>query len=152
VLNKSEALAYEWLRRTLGERCEVIYQKRRVPTFITDKGKFEVKRGYKTKTGEFLVLFPPGQRRKLMDMGVQVLVFAGGDEPIAVIKPEELSLEKVGNIVLHDYAGGKTAVNLVLTDELLERIDRDRAIYGLSRSAFVEWKLREALRMVGEHY
>lgn len=151
-MNKSETLAYRWLRKVLGEDCEIAYQKRRVPTFDTDKGKFEVKRGYRTKTGEYVVLFPPGQRRKLMDMGVQVLVFTDKPEPIAVIKPEELVLEKVGNVILHDYAGGKTSVNLVLTEELVERIDRDRTIYGLSRSAFVEWKLREALKMVGEHY
>jgi hypothetical protein len=151
-LNKSEALAYEWIRRNVAGCGEIVYQKRREPTFITDNGRFEVKRGYRTKTGEYVVLFPPGQRRRLMEMGAYVLVFADKPEPIAVIKPNELRLNRVGDVVLHDYAGGKISVNLTLTEELVEKIDRDRAIYGLSRSAFVEWKLREALRMVGEHY
>jgi len=39
----------------------------------------------------------------------------------------------------------KETISITLTTKLLEKIDEERGKYRLSRSAFIEWKLRDEL-------
>jgi hypothetical protein len=48
--------------------------------------------------------------------------------------------------------GRKEIVCITLTEELLAKIDEERGRYGLSRSAFMEWQMREKLGLVGRQY
>jgi len=145
-INKTERLAYEWLKRR-GIKG-IVYQKKGTPDFITENGSFEAKRGYKTKMGDIKIIFTLGQREKLMEANSKVLVFLDGSEPVAIIEPEDLGRKKVDKIILHDYRSpGREAITITLTEELVRAIDRERKRYALDRSEFIESCLREGRRV-----
>ena len=143
TMNKTERLGYKWLIRQ-GFK-EIVYQRSRSPDFLTEKGGFEVKRGYKLKTGDIKILFTPGQREILISKNAKVLVFLDDPEPVAIIPPDELDKRKVGNIILHDVEYKKQPIGITLTKELLKAIDIEREKLGLTRSAFIEYCLRNQL-------
>jgi len=103
-MNKTEKLAFDWLKRK-GFK-DIVFQKRRSPDFITEGGSYEVKRGYRLKTGEIKILFSSSeQRQTLINEKTQILVFLEDREPFDILLPEELNKHRVRDIILQDWWG-----------------------------------------------
>jgi len=142
-MNKSEKKAYEWLKKK-GYKKLVFYGNR-TPDFDADEECFEIKRGYKLKTGEIKIVFGAGQREKIKDKGGKVLVFMDDDKPLDILKPDEIMENRVRNIILHDAGGNKIHFCFTIDRELFKKIEEERD--GLSRSAFVEMGMRRYMKM-----
>jgi len=59
---------------------------------------------------------------------------------------------KVQKDVKYLRLGKRYRISITLTEELIAKLDEESGKYGLSRSAFIEWRLRENLGMVGKHF
>lgn len=142
-MNKTENKAHLWLLKE-GYKG-IVYQKRRVPTFLTDAGNFEVKRAYSTKTGADKILFKDGERDEIKEAKAKTLVFSEKkDEPLDILKPSEIDRDIVRNIVLHTVEWEKERIFITLERKLLERIDRELKRESTpfnSRSKFIEYHL-----------
>lgn len=60
--------------------------------------------------------------------------------------------ERVKKDVKSMRSGKRERISITLTKQLIARLDEESGKYGLSRSAFVEWQLREKLNMIGFQY
>lgn len=140
-MSKSEKLAYSWLKKS-GFK-EIIYQKKRVPTFLADNKRYEVKRAYSLKTGGSKILFQPGEREALKKQNVIVLAFSENREPIGIIQPDELSHDDVvRGILFHDVGGtSKVRITILIDKEVLAMVNR----LGTNRDHTIEGILRKAL-------
>ena len=86
-MNRSEKAAYNWLRKHIPT-CDIVFQKRNSPDFITNIGE-----GYEAKLlRSNAITFTAGQLDKLLSLGnVDILVMEqGSQEPIAIIPIAEL--------------------------------------------------------------
>lgn len=142
-MNKSEKKAYEWLKKKGYKK--IVFYGNRTPGFDTEEYCFEVKRGYKLKTGEIKILFRAGQREKIKDKKGKVLVFMDDSEPLDILEPDEIMENRVRNIILHNVGGNKIIVSVSIDKEIYRKIDEERE--GLSRSKFVGLALRKYMQM-----
>lgn len=145
MANKSEMMAYEYLKKT-GHK-NIIFRYSKTPDFKTSKGCYEIKRGYPMKTGDIKILFTKEQRQKIINCKGMVLVFLDDPEPIDIIKPDEIHLDKVRKIILHDTGEGiKKPVFVRFDSAIVKRIDLliDKDKFD-SRSSFIRRAVAEYL-------
>jgi hypothetical protein len=149
-MNKTERLAYEWLRARYGE---VIYQKR-APTFLTDGGGFEVKRAYPLKAGGVKIIFQSGERERLIGEGCRVLVFSESKgEPVEVLSPEDLKGKMARGVVFHEYGSSRGSprvrVSLKIDGDLFQRIESLKDHFQIAEtSVILEMLLRRGYNEV----
>jgi len=140
MMSESEKKAYNWLKKQ-GYK-NIVFYSNRTPDFYADGDWFEIKLAYPMKTGELKILLYPGQREEIMKKGAHILVFTrSGEEPVDIIKPNELDNKKVRNIILHDVEEGKAHISITIDKAIFKEIDRRRG--NLSRSAYIEAILRK---------
>jgi len=121
-MNKTEEKAYEWLKKT-GHK-HIIFRGK-TPDFQTDKGFYEIKRGYVTRTQLIKILFSYNQREIIHKSGATTLVFLDDKpDPIAQIKPEDIFKDRIKNIILYDIEKNKRHIVFRIDKDDLEKIKK----------------------------
>ena len=139
MMNKSEIKALDYLKRT--EHKDIIFRSNKTPDFKTNKGYFEVKRGYKLKTnGDVKILFYPDQINKIIKCNGDVLVFLDENDPVDIIKPSELKLEKIRHIIITDLDKSKYTKTTIMVNPDHIKYIRDN---GMTLSGFVRKELNK---------
>jgi len=147
-MNKTEKKAYEWLKKT-GHK-HIIFRGK-TPDFQTDKGFYEIKRGYVMSTQSIKILFSYNQRELIQKNNAITLVFLDDKpDPIAQIKPQDIFKERINNIILYDIEKNMRIINVRIEPEDLEKIRefvRERkyeSVNNFIRMAIIEKIKRES--------
>lgn len=133
---------YEWLN---SEGYKKIIQYKKTPKFKTEKGYFEPKWGYKTKTGDLKVVLTENQKDKIIQNKATLLIFGKDLEKPVIIPCDKINEEKVGNVIIHISLAEKMKICIDIDKNLFNMIKKQKG--KLSISGYIESLLKEKFEL-----